>query len=189
MFGYIYSHAYIYVQFHQIGVQRLASSAVRGERFLLRAYPPMRAESRILSFKNERILPPGSASAAPGNFVFLTGLSEKDRQKHIRERMTMEVRVLKCTQCGSGQLSFRDGFYVCDYCGTKFAVDDGKHRHSENTPVRNVDEKYSQTQEEDALEDDWEESLEEFSSSFGVELFVILFMGIVRFIAYRLGSL
>ena len=118
-----------------------------------------------------------------------SGLSEKDRQKHIRERMIMEVRVLKCTQCGSGQLSFRDGFYVCDYCGTKFAVDDGKRRHSENTPVRNVDEKYSQTQEEDDLEDDWEESLELFDPSFGVELFVISFIEIAWFIAYCLKLL
>lgn len=103
--------------------------------------------------------------------------------------MAMEVRVLKCTQCGSGQLSFKDGFYVCDYCGTKFAVDDGKHRHPENIPVQDVDEKHSQTQEKDDLEDDWEEFSELFDPSFGVELFVILIMEIVWFIAYCLGLL
>lgn len=71
---------------------------------------------------------------------------------------------------------FKDGFYVCDYCESEFAVENEGCRHSEDIRIQNVDEKYFQTQEEDNSEENREESLEEFYSSIGwFDLFVIFF--------------
>ena len=35
------------------------------------------------------------------------------------------MKLIKCTQCGSGDLACTNGFLVCRYCGAKYTVEPG----------------------------------------------------------------
>ena len=34
------------------------------------------------------------------------------------------MKPLKCEICGSSELTKKDGMFVCDYCGTKYTIEE-----------------------------------------------------------------
>ncbi len=74
---------------------------------------------------------------------------------------------LKCELCGSNELVKQDGFFVCQFCGTKYSVEEARRMMVEGTvdvkgtvKVDNKDfvERYLQNARRARQKEDWEET-------------------------------
>lgn len=71
------------------------------------------------------------------------------------------MKSMTCEMCGNNDLIKQDGYFVCQYCGTKYTVEEAKKLMVEGTvKIDNSDfvEKYLQNARRAKQKEDWEEA-------------------------------
>ena len=71
------------------------------------------------------------------------------------------MKSMTCEMCGNNDLVKQDGYFVCQYCGTKYTVEEAKKLMVEGTvKIDNSDfvEKYLQNARRAKQKEDWEEA-------------------------------
>ena len=48
-------------------------------------------------------------------------------------RISIPMNTIKCELCGASELTKRDGMFVCDYCGTKYSLEEARKMMVEGT--------------------------------------------------------
>ena len=55
------------------------------------------------------------------------------------------MKLIRCTQCGSGELAYENGFLICRYCGAKYIAEPGDTGTEIHTTSASSEEKHDKT--------------------------------------------
>ena len=55
------------------------------------------------------------------------------------------MKLIKCTQCGSDELEYKNGFLICKYCGAKYIAEPGDTGTETHTASASDEEKHNKT--------------------------------------------
>ena len=70
------------------------------------------------------------------------------------------MTAIKCEMCSSTDIVKRDGMYVCQYCGTKYTIEEAKKLISGTVKIENSEyvQKYLANARRAKQKEDWEET-------------------------------